>query len=313
MNYDVSMKKKSLLLLLPLLLAGCSTELDPDIQMHVDGTLSIMTPTGAPAVVFSAFINDSKYEPNDKAQTIIAQMTNENVDMAVLPTNAGIQQIVNKGLKYKIASTITFGNLFIVSSGNDDDGVMDEDDNIYLFGKGNVPHKIFSSVYEITVPEDHFKNGSTDIYQMIELGESFEYALIAEPDLTTLQSKNKSVSVYANVQTDYKAKFDGQEIFQASIFVKNGLAKETVDTYLSEISRYAGILKENPEVLNKIVEAESQASTILGMNIESAISSIKNGNTLGIGYKKAFEHKSEIDTFLSIFGMGATSEEIYYK
>lgn len=308
------MKKISLLLLLPLLLAGCSEkELDPDIQMHVDGTLSIMTPTGAPAVVFSAFIKDSKYEPSSNPQTIIAQMTDENVDIAVLPTNAGVQQIVKKGLNYKIASTITFGNLFVVSSGTDDDGVMDAFDNIYLFGKDSVPHKIYKSVYGIDVPEDHFKNTSADIKTMIEMNDSYDYALIAEPDLSSLQSKGKEVAVYSNVQTDYKTAFGGQEIFQASIFVRNDLVKETVDSYLSEIQRYSGILKDSPEVLNKIVEAEPQASSILAIDVNAAISSIKNGNKLGIGFKYAYQHKTEIDTFLQIFGMGATSEEIYYK
>ena len=308
------MKKKSLLLLLPLLLAGCSEkEVDPDIQMHVDGTLSIMTPTGAPAVVFSAFISDSKYEPSSNPQTIIAQMVQENVDLAVLPTNAGIQQIVVKGLNYKIASTITFGNLFIVSSGTDDDGVMDASDEVYLFGKGSVPHKIFQSVYGFNVNDDHFKTTSTDIRTMIEMNDSYEYALIAEPDLSSLLSKGKNINTYANVQTDYKTKYGGQEIFQASIFVKNGLEKSTVDTYLSEIKRYSGLLLDNADLLKKVLESDSNAASVLGIDFDAAISSIKNGNQLGVGFKYAYQHKTEIDTFLSIFGMGATSEEIYYK
>ena len=308
------MKKKSLLLLLPLLLAGCSEkEVDPDIQMHVDGTLSIMTPTGAPAVVFSAFISDSKYEPSSNPQTIIAQMVQENVDLAVLPTNAGIQQIVVKGLNYKIASTITFGNLFIVSSGTDDDGVMDASDEVYLFGKGSVPHKIFQFVYGFNVDDDHFKTTSTDIRTMIEMNDSYEYALIAEPDLSSLLSKGKNINTYANVQTDYKTKYGGQEIFQASIFVKNGLEKSTVDTYLSEIKRYSGLLLDNADLLKKVLESDSNAASVLGIDFDAAISSIKNGNRLGVGFKYAYQHKTEIDTFLSIFGMGATSEEIYYK
>ena len=308
------MKKKSLLLLLPLLLAGCSEkEVDPDIQMHVDGTLSIMTPTGAPAVVFSAFISDSKYEPSSNPQTIIAQMVQENVDLAVLPTNAGIQQIVAKGLNYKIASTITFGNLFIVSSGTDDDGVMDASDEVYLFGKGSVPHKIFQFVYGFNVDDDHFKTTSTDIRTMIEMNDSYEYALIAEPDLSSLLSKGKNINTYANVQTDYKTKYGGQEIFQASIFVKNGLEKSTVDTYLSEIKRYSGLLLDNADLLKKVLESDSNAASVLGIDFDAAISSIKNGNQLGVGFKYAYQHKTEIDTFLSIFGMGATSEEIYYK
>lgn len=307
------MKKKLLLLTLPLLLAGCSKQAEQDFELNVDGSLSIMTPTGAPAVVFSAFIQDAKYQPSSNPQTIIAQMVKEQVDIAVLPTNAGVQQIVAKGLNYKIASTITFGNLFIVSSGSDDDAVMDETDDIYLFGKNNVPHKIFQAVHGFTVSDDHFKNTSADIKTMIKSGDAYDYALISEPDLTSLLLEGTSVNVFENVQTAYKNKFNQQEIYQASIFVKNGLNKESLDSYLNAVERYVQKISSEPDYLNKILEVDPTAESVLIIDIRAAIESIKNGNKLGIGYKKAYEHKEEIDTFLSIFGMSKTDEAIYYK
>lgn len=309
----MSMKKKCLLLLLPLLLAGCSEKGLEPFENNVDGSLSIMTPTGAPAVVLSSFINDPKFQPSNTAPSIIAQMVQEKVDIAVLPTNAGIQQI-NKGLNYQIAATITFGNMFIVSNGTDDDGVLDATDNIYLFGKGSVPHKTFQAIYNINVPDEKIKGNSGDIKNMIELNqEAYEYALIAEPDLTSLQSKGTPITVFANIQNEYKNKFNGQEIFQASVFVKKGLNADTVKSYLDAFKRYSTRLLEHPETLKDVLAKDPTAESTLVININDAIASISNGNRLGVGYKNAFEHKSEIDTFLSVFGLPATNEEIYFK
>ena len=132
------MKTKKLFLLPALLLAGCSTD--------SQDKLSILVPTGAPSVAFASFLDDSNFKVIDQPNNIVAQMINENVDIAVLPTNLGVQQI-NKGLKYKLASTITFGNLFICSTGLDEDGVMGEDDYIVSFQENAVPDKIFHYIY----------------------------------------------------------------------------------------------------------------------------------------------------------------------
>lgn len=109
--------------------------------------LKIVSPTGAPAIAMSGFADLAGFETNTVPANIIPMMKTQSVDVAVLPTNVGANAIVANSLQYKLLGTITFGNLYIASTGNDDDGVMDEDDYIVSFQQGAVPDKIFHYIF----------------------------------------------------------------------------------------------------------------------------------------------------------------------
>ena len=111
--------------------------------------LSILTPTGAPALAFYNYSTNDNFETNgNPAKGIIPQMVSGQKDVVVLPTNAGIQAIRNKNANYQIAATITFGNFYLVSLNNDTNDQLDADDTILLFQKDNVPDKIFHYVLD---------------------------------------------------------------------------------------------------------------------------------------------------------------------
>ena len=304
----MSMKKTKLFLLPAILLAGCSV----DSQEK----LSILVPTGAPSVAFASFLNDSNFKVLDQANNIVAQMVDEKADIVVLPTNLGVQQI-KKGLKYKLASTITFGNLFICSTGLDEDGVMDDDDYIVSFQQNAVPDKIFKSVYDVTV--DYYGENAQEAAKCLKLKKNLvdnqpvDYVLLAEPAVSKLESTGAEFSIHANLQEVYKEKYENQQIFQASIFVRDSLTHEQVDPYLGRVKSYVGSIKSNPSLFEKVKELDPQAETTLGLDVAATVTAINKNNALGIGYENAFEHKGEIDTFLKIFGMEETNEEIYFK
>ena len=109
--------------------------------------LKFLVPTGAPAVAMAAFATLEGFETVTEPSAIVPRMANKSADVVVLPTNVGVTALVAKNVEYKLLGTITFGNLFIASTGNDDDGVMDEDDYIVSFQKGAVPDKIFHYIF----------------------------------------------------------------------------------------------------------------------------------------------------------------------
>ena len=47
--------------------------------------------------------------------------------------------------------------------------------------------------------------------------------------------------------------------------------------------------------------------------IETFYRILELDNSIGIGYKSAFENKDAIDSFISLFGVGETNEKIYFK
>ena len=116
------------------------------VQSALD--LNVAVPSGAPAVAFYNHLSDSKLEVNSNANNVIAYLSDatSNKDVVVVPTNAGLAAI-NKGANYKIAATITFGNFFLLSTGNDNNDKLDKGDKVLAFQENGVAGKLFQYVY----------------------------------------------------------------------------------------------------------------------------------------------------------------------
>lgn len=303
------MKKILLSIASMTLLAGCA--------VPYEHNLTIITPTGAPSLAFYNYVKDANFETNNDASNIVPMMVKGQKDIVVLPTNVGVNAIVNKKVDYKIAATITFGNLFVASTGNDDNDQLDKDDYIVLFQQGSVPdlvfHGVFGKEYDDAI---HYVSNAKAASQCLMTGKNIEsenepidYVLIAEPAFTTVKGKNEKVKEYANIQTLYKEKFNS-EIFQASVFVKSGI---DATSFLSSLEGDIKAALNNGDVLAEKLAQADNAEAVFGVNPQVAANVTKNGNGMGLGFKLAKDNKEGIDKFLKVFNINATSEEIYYK
>lgn len=108
--------------------------------------LSLITPTGAPALAFYNHIKEGNFDANSQANNVLAYFANDSKDVIIAPTNAGINAIAGNA-NYAIAATITFGNFYILSTGHDDNGVLDNNDRVLAFQENNVAGKIFKYIY----------------------------------------------------------------------------------------------------------------------------------------------------------------------
>ena len=305
------MKSKILILLAAttMSMAGCNKA--PE--------LSIVVPTGAPALAFYNHVTSNSFTTNSVPNNILTEMVGGTKDVVVLPTNVGVKAIVSQNVQYKIAATITFGNFHIAATGNDDDGIMDADDYIVLFQKNNVPDKLFHAVYGNSLDAGiHYVDDvswATKCWVQgkdvtTETKDPVDYVLIAEPAFTNAKAQKANITEYANLQTKYK-EVQTADIFQASVFIKNDVAAanflETLKTEIEEVIANGDLIVEKTSSLSP-----EEATTLLGVAPQVAANVTKNGNGMGLGFKYARENKEGIDKFLSLFGMNATSEEIYY-
>ena len=302
------MKKQIILLLAAVTLSGCSKSYEHN--------LSIITPTGAPALAFYNMAKDANFESNSDASSIVPMMKEGLKDIVVLPTNVGINAINKQQVSYKIAATITFGNLYIGATGHDDDGVMDKDDYIVLFQQNSVPDLIFHSIYGNELDEGiHYVGNVQFAAQCLMSGkdvtsanEDVDYVLIAEPAFTNVKTKKSSVSEYYNLQTAYIEKYSSP-IYQASVFVKNGV---DANSFLSTLENDVKNVLTNPDLFVEKTKDIAKPQDLLGVDPSVAATITKNNNRMGLGFKRAKSNKEGIDKFLSVFGIDATSEEIYY-
>lgn len=312
------------LIIASMTLVGCNAKNNSSEVKEFDRTsLSIITPTGAPALAFYNYAGLPNFETNSVPTNIVGIMAAGQKDVAVLPTNAGIQAIKGKNAPYQIAATITFGNFYIASMGNDADNEMNAGDKILLFQKGNVPDKIFhyvygdafdSSIYYVNAVSDAAAALISGSFTDAESGESVvpNYVMVAEPVLTNVLSKKENVQVYADVQAKYKEKSGNKELFQASVFVKNTLEKELVTSFLSSLKDDIEGAIADPSKLSAGMAKENAAQEVFGVAPQMAENVLKKNNGMGLGFKYAKENKDAIETFLALFDIKNLDEKIYF-
>lgn len=288
---------------------------------HV-ASLSVITPTGAPALAFYDYASNNDFETNSNPNNIVAIMASGQKDVAVLPTNAGMQTIINKAAPYQIAATISFGNFYIASLNNDADNIMDANDTIVLFQKNNVPDKIFHYLYGNELDSAiHYVNALSDAASALLTGSFISedgnnlvpnYVMVAEPVLSTVLNKKENVTIFKNIQEEYKQKSNGQEMFQASVFIKNEIAKDVASSFLNKLESDIKNAIENPDLMKNGMNKIDNAQQVFGINADMAETVLKNGNRMGLGFKLARDNKNAIENFLTIFGINNVDEKIYF-
>lgn len=314
-----------LVLLISLSLSACGTKpseepvLDTKITKTVE-ELKIVAPVGAPSIAFYNYADSANFETNGTPSNIVALMSSEDgPDVIVIDTVSGINAISN-GAPYCLAATITFGNFYIAQTGNDEDGTLGSDDSIVLFGQNQTPdlvwHYLYGNEYDEAIT---FVAAANDAAASLQTGKDLEgndvdYVFLAEPALFASLNKNEKASIYADVQELYAQKA-GTKLIQASVFVRNDLSDETINTFLDSLKADIDAALNDPTVIKagfeKISEDESKAK--FGVLAAPVVAVLKNGNRLGLNFEKAYDIKEDIDNFLSIMNKETSAEEIYFK
>lgn len=306
--------KKAILLLIPaLMLAGCTNDKDRDFK--------IVCPTGAPAYAFYNYANKSNFETNSVPSNIVAMMSSaSDKDVVVIDTVSGIKAI-NNGAPFKLAASITFGNFYIAATGNDANGTMDAGDKIVLFGEHQTPDLIFHYLYGNTYDAGiEYVTNVQDAAKCLISGKNavtsstVDYVFVAQPVLFNALQKNEKASQYVNVQEAYKEKSGGKSLVQASIFVKETIKeKNSLYRLLDSIEKDINDAVINPDLIADGLKdlSQEEVTAKYGVASQVAVAVMKNNNGLGLGFKAGIEIKDEIDSFISLFSLENTNEEIY--
>lgn len=228
--------------------------------------LSIVAPSGAPALSLAGVINDPtlllNYEIVDGADVLSAEFTNAEKDLIIAPVNLG-NKLISNGANYKMIGVVTWGNLYI--AGNEAFG-----GKIAAFGQGAVPEKIVNYVFgeEKDFEIEYF--ASVQEASSMLISGKYSAALLAEPVLTMTKAKyaennEGEVSILYNLQEEYKNVSGYDSYPQAALFVKNDTLNAHKDSVL--------------EITNKM------RSTISSFNSDSEqLKSLKNVDFEALGF-----------------------------
>lgn len=306
--------KKYSTLLLSLLLTSCNVD---------SSSLKIISPTGAPALAFYNHSLNSNYETNSTPSNIVSMMnSSSDYDVVVIDTVSGIKAI-EKGAPYKIAATITFGNFYIASTGNDDNNTFEKEDTIVIFGQNQTPDLLFKYIYGEGYNIEYVTNVQ-DAAKCLAAGKNMitgstvDYVFIAQPALYTILNNKDAktygkASIHINIQDEYFRK-SGNNVVQASIFVNSNSDRNQLKSLLKGLENDIYNVLENPKLIQSNLNTEDKAiNDKYGVNFNACMSLLNDNNAIGLGYKKAIENKDNIDKFIGLFNIGETNEEIYFK
>ncbi len=309
------MKKHYALALLPLLLLSSC---DADEKLNV----TVASPNGAPAISLYEYLGDQNCEISN-AQTVSSYMQSGNKDVVILPTNAGVKMIQKNDAPYKLAATVTFGNFFLASTGNDENATLDKDDYVVVFQQNSIPDQLFKYVYGSDFANVHYVADASAAARVLISGKNesdsnsdADYVLVAQPSLSSALSQNNKAAVHSDVQSLYAQKSGGKKIMQASIFINNSLSNKKAKDFLEEIEDDVEDLLEDPSSLDEALLESKLENEVIASKIGDP-STIKyliaNNNQIGIGYANAYINKSSIDSFLATLGQEATTDDIYFR
>ncbi|MCR5349313.1 MAG: hypothetical protein K6E59_06900 [Bacilli bacterium] len=316
------MKRKLILLPLLVLLPACQAN---NGVSWPNCSLVMATPSGAPAVAFYKYVANpnATIEVNAVPKNVLGYISaSSGKDIVVAPTHGGIKAI-QAGAPFKIAATLTFGNFYLASTGNDDNGVLDADDYVVAFQENDVPGKVFKYCYS-DLTNVHYLAGdkaAADAATCLATGKnaaddnaSVDYVFLAEPALSTVMGKKPTVKQYASIQDKFAEVSGGLSLTQASLFVSDNADKTKVNEFLSNLSADVASFLKDPTVIDPYVESLSE--TEFASKFNASVANLKaltsNGNRMGLGYKKAIDNIDAIANFVALFGVKDVNETLCY-
>ena len=122
------------------------TQKDIDVDFWGNIKVMLMSYTSNPILKDTDFDGiDDGFGYQDKECTTFV---NKNADFVIFDAVNGVKQSKLNNNSYKLVRMVTFGNLYIVATGNDEDQKISDEDMIVSYGEGLVPDLAFKAVFK---------------------------------------------------------------------------------------------------------------------------------------------------------------------
>lgn len=304
------MKKLVIVLALVLGLTGCGVTKNNDEEMTDFNDLSILSPTGAPALALvDLLINEPemKIDTVEGADVLQAAFVNpaSEYDMIIAPTNLGAKLASMQKTDYRLAAVLTWGNLYIL--GVDETDLSNPDKKLAAFGETAVVGLVFKAVKEeLNLQAEITWYASVSEAQAALLSGNADAALIAEPAATATINKakkdlNEEFKVVADIQQLWENKTGSKGYPQASVFVLASSyeeKQEAIDCLLNQMKASIDFGNDNANEA-ALMEKIDQVNDSLGTPAAAITAKAYSG--MNLSYQKASDVKEELKYFLELF------------
>lgn len=208
----------------------------------------------------------------------VAKLVKGELDMLALPANAAAS-LYNKGVEIKVVAIIGEGMLSVV-------GTNETAKTLYVPGTGGTPDHMAKLLYP-EYEKEYSVTAPAQLAQLVIAGKA-ELAILPEPFVTMVLSKNPKAHIISNVQQRW-TNLTGQNQFPMSVLVvKATFAQEHPALVLSVKEAYK---KSIETILADPVTAGERIEELGIMKAQMATPALKN---CALVFKVATEAKEEL-------------------
>ncbi|HCW54749.1 MAG TPA: ABC transporter substrate-binding protein [Clostridium sp.] len=286
------MRKKLLLLavLSVFTFVGCGSNQSVQQQSEMVETkeITFSVPDGLPAIANAKIIKEDpeikegykvNYTIEKNSESLVTSVMKGEPDIVVVPSNVAAT-VYNKTKNYKIAGTVGWGSLYVGTT--DKSGSYDlKGKEVYNIGKGLTPDLVTKSIFMgkgIDIDKDinfTYVNGVSELAPVILSGKA-QYAVIPEPALSTVQTKNAEFTTLMDLNEEWKNINNTEYGFpQSTLIVKNDLIEndeEFVDALLDKVKESTEWMYDEKDTLGDYCEeiGVSAKKTIITKAVDRA-------------------------------------------
>lgn len=274
---------KKIVLCFMLLIVGLfvvSCDLGGTTENPDDKKVSIIMPTGTPALGLAEYAVDAKEDENITidivagSDPLMAAFVNKSYNVIVAPVNLGAKMF-KQYEEYVLYSTFVWGNLYIASKQQINSFEDLDGKTVVAFGKNSTPDIVMQALLkhhkDINVTLEYVSDVSEA--NTLLAGNQDKIIVTAEPSISKLKSKfNLSI---IDLQEEW-AKMTGNDSYpQAGIFVqKDALKNKYVKNELSKMKQSVLNSIKNPQVCAEKAVAMHTSFETLGKEV--LVSAIPN-------------------------------------
>ena len=243
-----------------------------DKQDETAKEIKFVLPDGLPAIAAAKMIKenpeiDSKhiinYTIEQSSDALATSVMKSEPDIAIVPSNLAAT-VYNKNKEYKIAATVGWGSFYIGTSDPEVKSLNElKGKEVYNIGKGLTPDIITRTILKdkgIDIENDinlTYVDSVTELAPIILSGKS-KYAVIPEPALSSVQTKDENFKIIMNLNDEWKALNNSEYGYpQSTVIVKSNLIdndKNFVNGVLDKIDESSKWMYEDKETLGTYCE-----------------------------------------------------------
>lgn len=268
----------------------------------------LISPDGLPSMAISKLIADNGKVENitlecsiqKTTDLLLSELMKGEADLGIVPSNLALQAY-KKGLGYKVAGTIGWGSLYLVSTEEISNISELEGCEVYNTGKGLTPDIVFKNILsKNNVNEDNinfsYVGAASELAPLLISGQA-KYAVVPEPVLSAVMAKNSDIKIVLSLNDEWTKVNNVENGYpQSTLLIKEEFYNKIKDTNVYDKLIEAFNESEKWVIDNPQLAAEKCEEFGITVNKDVINESIKNSN---LKFTKIEDSKEEYEAYFS--------------